>query len=125
MNNMMTLLITKLFGKKAGEDHLGNKYFYRLVKNNKEKRWVIYKGEPDGSSVPSHWQAWLTRTVNSIPINKKKYKWQKKHVPNLTGSQDAYNSLENIFDNNLKKKHTAYSSWNPNSKEVNKIDDKK
>ena len=37
MNNMMTLLITKLFGKKAGEDHLGNKYFYRLVKNNKEK----------------------------------------------------------------------------------------
>ena len=35
MNNMMTLLITKLFGKKAGEDHLGNKYFYRLVKNNK------------------------------------------------------------------------------------------
>jgi len=55
MNNMMTLLITKLFGKKAGEDHLGNKYFYRLVKNNKEKRWVIYKGEPDGSSVPSHW----------------------------------------------------------------------
>ena len=39
MNNMVTLLITKLFGKKAGEDHLGNKYFYRLVKNNKIS-WV-------------------------------------------------------------------------------------
>jgi len=125
MNNMVTLLITKLFGKKVGEDHLGNKYFYRLLKNKKEKRWVIYKSEPDGSSVPSHWQAWLTGTAKYIPTNKKKYKWQKNHEPNLTGKQDAYNSLENIFDNNLKKKHTAYSSWNPNSKEVNRSEDKK
>ena len=70
-------------------------------------------------------KAWLTGTTNSVPTNKKKYKWQKEHVPNITGSQDAYNSLQNIFDNNLKKKHTGYSSWNPNSKEVNKIEDKK
>ena len=77
MNNMVTLLITKLFGKKAGEDHLGNKYFYRLVKNNKEKRWVIYKGEPDGSSVPSHWQAWLTGLQTPFPLIRKNINGKK------------------------------------------------
>ena len=46
---------------------------------------------------------------NKIPVDKdvKKYKWQKKHLENQTGSMNSFKPVK-IKKNNLKKK---YESW--------------
>ncbi|KAF9595292.1 hypothetical protein IFM89_038427 [Coptis chinensis] len=56
--------IAGLFSSKtfAGVDKAGNKYFTRkhdIDGNLKEKRWVIFKGEEDPTSVPVEWICWL------------------------------------------------------------------
>ncbi|KAL5577753.1 hypothetical protein UlMin_019452 [Ulmus minor] len=46
----------------VGVDKAGNKYFARKEEIDgilKEKRWVIFKGEEDPTSVPVEWICWL------------------------------------------------------------------
>lgn len=125
MNSITTLITTKIFGKKAGKDSHGNLYFYRTSKKGKEKRWVIYNNNPEGSSVPPKWQAWLTGTTNTIPSKNNLYSWQKKHITNPTGTPEAYNSIKNLFDKNLSRKHKSYSSWSPKLKKEKSVERKK
>ena len=125
MNSITTLIATKIFGKKVGEDSQGNIYYVKLNKKNKEKRWVIYNQDPEGSSVPPKWQAWLTGTTNVVPTKDSSYNWQIKHRTNPTGTSEAYNSTQNIFNKNFKKKHASYRSWSPNSIKEKSIENKK
>ena len=99
-----TRLQTIFFGKLVGEDELGNKYY----QNKKGKRWVIYNGEVEASKIPNDWYSWMHHTNNKIENsrNLKKYKWQKKHLPNQTGTNNAYNPKNN--KNATEKK---YKSW--------------
>ena len=58
---------------------------------SREKRWVIYNGEPEGSKVPSEWHAWLHHTVDELPrADRPRYPWEKPHQPNMTGTPHAY-----------------------------------
>ena len=51
-----TFIQTSLFGVKVGEDQFKNKYY----KNKDDtKRWVIYSGIVDASTVPPEWHSWL------------------------------------------------------------------
>ena len=60
-----TWLLTWLRGEPVGADEYGNRY-YRLKTSSRnrsgggrfsrERRWVIYKGEPEGSKVLPEWQ---------------------------------------------------------------------
>ncbi|KAK3025547.1 hypothetical protein RJ639_041025 [Escallonia herrerae] len=46
----------------AGADKAGNRYFSRKEEIDgilKEKRWVIFKGEDDPTSIPVEWICWL------------------------------------------------------------------
>ncbi|KAI4366157.1 hypothetical protein MLD38_022071 [Melastoma candidum] len=46
----------------AGVDKSGNRYFTRVEEIDgitKEKRWVVFKGEQDPTSVPVEWICWL------------------------------------------------------------------
>ncbi len=71
-----TRLLTWLRGELVGTDTYGNRY-YRLKGDkprrlgggrfSRERRWVIYNGEPEGSKVPPEWHAWLHHTVNEVP----------------------------------------------------------
>ncbi|ARJ48659.1 NADH:ubiquinone oxidoreductase subunit NDUFA12 [Candidatus Pelagibacter sp. RS40] len=99
-----TRLQTIFFGKLVGEDESGNKYY----QNKKGKRWVIYNGEVEASKIPNDWYSWMHYTNNKIENrhNLKKYKWQKNHLPNQTGTTNAYNPKNN--KNATKKK---YKSW--------------
>ncbi|KAJ4980267.1 hypothetical protein NE237_031104 [Protea cynaroides] len=71
--------MSKLFGKIAGlfssrvsvgVDKAGNRYF---TKNEvidgvmKEKRWVVFKGEEDPTSVPVEWISWLNGQRKKAP----------------------------------------------------------
>ena len=99
-----TRLQTIFFGKLVGEDELGNKYY----QNKKGKRWVIYNGEVEASKIPNEWYSWMHYMNNKLENdhNLKKYKWQKNHLPNQTGTTNAYNPKNN--KNATEKK---YKSW--------------
>ena len=99
-----TRLQTIFFGKLVGEDELGNKYY----QNKKGKRWVIYNGEVEASKIPNDWYSWMHHTNNKIENshNLKKYKWQKNHLSNQTGTITAYNPKNN--KNATEKK---YKTW--------------
>ena len=58
----------------------------------KEKRWVIYKGAVEASSVPPEWHAWLHHLTDAPPSEQPlhRHAWQKPHQPNLTGTAQAY-----------------------------------
>jgi len=56
--------IAGLFGNRSmeGVDKSGNRYFARTEPMDgvmKEKRWVVFKGEEDPTSIPVEWICWL------------------------------------------------------------------
>ncbi len=99
-----TRLTVLFFGKMAGKDSFGNKYYT----TKKGKRIIIYNGEVDASKIPNEWYSWMHFTSNKIENvhELKKFEWQKPHRPNLTGSSQAYNPKNN--KDAIKKK---YKTW--------------
>ena len=88
-----TKIYTWLKGNLVGSDDLGNKYYSssKDFKDLKAKRWVIFNGEIEASNIPPHWHAWLHKSIDNPPIDySHKYKWQKNHKPNMTGTSAAY-----------------------------------
>ena len=57
-----TRIQTFLFGKFAGKDSYGNRYY----ENKTGKRWVIYAGEIDATKIPDEWYSWMHHTKNKI-----------------------------------------------------------
>ena len=95
-----TKLKTIFFGKLVGKDSFGNKYY----ESKSGKRWIIYIDEVDASKIPSEWYSWIHFTNNNIE-NKhdlKKYEWQKSHLSNQTGTENAYHPNKN--NDEIKKK---------------------
>tara|TARA_B100000575_G_C22720417_1_gene433173 strand:- start:223 stop:579 length:357 start_codon:yes stop_codon:yes gene_type:complete len=99
-----TYLKTLFFGKLVGKDEFGNKYY----KSKKNERWVIYAKDIDATKITSDWFLWIHHTINETPSSKtKKYEWQKKHAPNLSGTESAYKP------NKISKKNVikTYETW--------------
>jgi len=112
-----TLFYTWFFGNFVGLDKLNNRYYCNSKDFNdkKAKRWVIYYGESEASIIPPHWHAWLHKSIESPPIDyKHKYKWQKEHKSNMTGTSDAYHPnnppLSKSKTEPIKKE---YEKWKP------------
>ena len=103
-----TFLYTLFFGKFAGKDNSGNKYY----QNNKGKRWVIYNGEINASKIESDWYQWMHYQTNINPLKTKisKHPWQKPHSDNKTGTEKAYRPNKIT---NKKKDFKKYESWKP------------
>ena len=99
-----TRIQTFIFGKYVGKDSFGNRYY----QSKNGKRWVIYKNEVDASKIPNEWYSWVHRIGNKIENlhDLKKYKWQKEHLSNQTGTENSYHPKKN--NNAIKKK---YNSW--------------
>ena len=100
-----TKLQTIFFGKLAGEDSFGNKYYQSKL----GKRWVIYKEEIDASKIPIEWYSWMHFTKNKLENSHdiKKYDWQKPHQHNQTGTKNSYHPNKNTNNENNKK----YKTW--------------
>tara|TARA_Y100000590_G_scaffold140788_1_gene161587 strand:+ start:433 stop:792 length:360 start_codon:yes stop_codon:yes gene_type:complete len=99
-----TRIFTILNGRLVGKDEHGNKYY----ENKKGKRWIIYNDEIEASKIPEEWYSWIHNIKNKIENQHmlKKYKWQKKHQDNLTGTEKAYHPSKN--KNEVRKK---YKTW--------------
>ena len=78
------------------------------------KRWIIFSGEIESSLIPSHWHAWLHKTISTPPINyQHKYKWQKDHLPNMTGTSKAYYPNSHLLSDSKKNIIEEYETWKP------------
>ncbi len=108
-----TSLMTRFRGQLVGSDEFGHKYFRE---RNGRRRWVIFPGEVEASNVPPEWHAWLHRMVDSPPSETpvKTQGWEKPHLPNLTGTDDAYRPPGHIEMGGARAKATGdYEAWQP------------
>ena len=115
VNPIGTYLYTWLNGRQVGEDEFGNRYFEhknnQSLPQNKQKRWVIFKGLIEASKVPPKWRGWLHFACNDVK-EYQSYDWQKKHSPNMTGTKYAYKYHTSI-DNIDRRVLNNYESWKP------------
>ena len=106
-------------GRRVGRDSLGNTYYEAPARKGykRPRRWVMYKGAPEASSVPPEWHGWLHYQTNDIPQeNGENYRrsWQKPHQPNMTGTNQAYRPEGHILSGGQRKKATGdYEAWTP------------
>ena len=107
----------KIFAKFVGEDKFNNKFYSYLDKKlNKERRYVIYKGEYEPSKVSPAWFTWLHYLTDIIPKEDVKYNWQSFFSrENLTGTDKKYlpEGLKNSEEFTSKIK--TYEAWMPNN----------
>ena len=113
-----TRLYTFLKGRQVGNDSVGNKYFVERspAEGRKTKRWVLYTGAAEASEVPAAWHGWLHGRTDEMPTveTEKKYEWQKDHLPNQTGSANAYRPPGHVLSGGQRAKATGdYEPWKP------------
>ena len=109
-----TRLFTSRKGVKVGEDDSGNVYYET---RDGAKRWVIYKNGPiEASRVPAEWHGWLHKTVQAPPTENPPVvkDWEKPHVANLTGSDEAYAPPGSLSKAGERAASTGdYEAWQP------------
>jgi NADH:ubiquinone oxidoreductase subunit len=113
-----TLLFTWLKGEFVGEDEFGNRYYRERGKahNRWERRWVIYKGSDEASKVPPLWHQWLHKTTDVPPSESevRKLPWEKEHIPNMTGTPEAYRPPGHEYKGGHRARTPAdYEPWRP------------
>src|ERR1700756_5695529 len=116
-----TQLWTWLYGESVGEDEFGNRYY--RTKGGKidpvlkfERRWVIYNGYAEATTVPPGWHGWLHHTVDVPPsqASAKAWPWEKPHRPNLTGTPMAYRPSGSVLAEGRRPPATGdYEPWTP------------
>ena len=114
--NLALRLNLLFFYKYKGQDEFGNKYYEQKKAqiNRKNKRLVDYKGISEASKVPAKYHGWLHHYSDDFPKgNKKKFSWQKKHLPNLSGTQYAYKPKNINSKTTYANQNEEYQSWTP------------
>jgi NADH:ubiquinone oxidoreductase subunit len=118
LSQLGTMIETRLNGIEAGRDQFGNRYYRarRTPKGTREKRWVIYVGEPEASKVPPEWHIWLHHTADApIPDSSPLHRpWQKPYQPNMTGTSEAYLPPGHTLEGGKRAPATGdYEAWRP------------
>ena len=120
-----TRLLTWFCGERVGTDQFGNRYYRERRRRaltrgggraSREKRWVMYQGEPEASKVPPEWHAWLHHTIDEVPRPeaRTRYPWEKEHQPNMTGTPYAYHPPGSILRGARRPHSTGdYEPWQP------------
>ena len=105
--------------KKVGRDQFGKTYYEAPARKGykRPRRWVIYKGTPEASAIPPEWHGWIhyqTDTVPDADENSYRRAWQKPHVPNLTGTNQAYRPKGHVLSGGQRDRATGdYEAWVP------------
>lgn len=103
----------------VGEDEFGNRY-YRSKRVDptlgKERRWVIYSNRAEPTLVPPGWHGWIHHRVD-VPPTLESYaprEWQRPHLPNLTGTPEAYRPPGSILNPDPDRAVSeGYDAWTP------------
>lgn len=110
-----TRLVGWRTGREVGRDAQGNIYYVAKA-GRRERRWVIYNGEPEASRVPPEWHLWLHKTVDTTPDEAplRARVWEKPWVPNLTGTPAAHRPSGSLAVAATRAKTTGdYEAWIP------------
>ena len=106
-------------GTKVGQDEAGNIYYEgRKDAEGRTRRWVIYNGYAEASTIPPGWHGWMHHRTDTPPSAEdyKPLEWQKPHIPNLTGSAGAYRPRGSVLGNTERPRVTGdYDAWTPGS----------
>lgn len=118
LSTVQIRLFTLLRGRHVGTDAMGNRYYSGRPRRGtrRERRWVIYAGEPDASKVPPQWHGWLHRQTDEPPVSMqtRAKPWQKEHKPNMTGTDQAYFPPGHILKGSRRDRATGdYEAWTP------------
>ncbi len=110
-----TRVFTWRKGEFVGSDEFGNQYY---SERGGKKRWVIYNGLAEASTIPPGWHGWMHHRVDTPPVDEtyKAREWQKSHKPNMTGTAEAYRPQGSILT--PEKRPTVsgdYQAWKPGS----------
>lgn len=113
-----TLFYTWRKGEFVGTDESGNRYYRSpsaIPDSIAERRWVIYNGYSEASTVPPGWHGWIHHRTNELPeSNYTPREWQKPHVQNLTGTALAYRPPGSIVGRTPAKIPAPdYQAWKP------------
>ncbi|PCJ97022.1 MAG: NADH:ubiquinone oxidoreductase subunit NDUFA12 [Zetaproteobacteria bacterium] len=106
-------------GKKIGTDQLGNVYHEAAPRKGYKlpRRWVIYKDAPEASNIPPEWHGWIHHQTNIVPSeDSPSYRrpWQKPHLANMTGTNQAYRPPGHILSGGKRDKVSSdYEAWSP------------
>ena len=116
-----TQIWTALYGEYVGGDEFGNSYY--RTKGGKidpalglQRRWVIYNGYPEASTIGPAWHGWMHHTVDTPPTleNVTPRPWWKPHRPNMTGTSAAQRPSGSTLAQGRRPKATGdYKAWNP------------
>lgn len=112
-----TALFTRWKGEAVGTDESGNRYFQERgkVEGRPRRRWVLYNGEVEASKVPPEWHHWLhSDTVPAPHGERPKHHWEAPHVPNLTGTGEAWRPPGSLTAGGQRPRATGdYDPWRP------------
>src|SRR5258708_14414180 len=110
---------TAFIGEAVGDYEFGTRYY--RTKGGKidpalgfERRWVIYNGYAEASTVPPSWHGWLHHTVDVPPTEEKvtPRPWWKPHRPNLTGTPGAHRPPGSTLPQGRRPNApAAYNAW--------------
>ena len=108
-------------GERVGTDENGNIYY--RVKGGKidpalgfNRRWVIFNGQSDASTIPSGWHGWMHHRVDVPPVdeNYSAKDWQLPHKANMTGSNQAYRPPGSLLAGGQRPEVSSdYEAWTP------------
>lgn len=116
-----TYWYTRRKGRFVGTDEVGNSY-YRAVAPiidpsvGPERRWVVYAGEAELSTVPPSWRGWLSHTFDTPPSEEayEPREWELPPQPNFTGTSRAYRPQGSTLASGRRPAATGdYVAWSP------------
>ncbi|MDA8231688.1 MAG: NADH:ubiquinone oxidoreductase subunit NDUFA12 [Magnetospirillum sp.] len=116
MTTLGTLIYTWAKGRYVGSDQSGNRYYVEKGAPNgrRARRWVLYKGRPEASTVPTEWHAWLHYTTEAPLTDEARAPWRKPHEPNRTGTAGAYLPPGHDLRGGRRQRATGdYEAWRP------------
>ena len=108
-------------GERVGEDAFGNIY-YRTKGGAKdpalgfERRWVIYNGVAEASTIPPGWWGWMHHREDKTPTESAytPRSFEKPHRPNMTGTSAAYRPSGSTLASGKRPAATGdYTAWSP------------
>lgn len=108
-----TRFFTWRMGELVGEDAEGNRY-YRSKKG--DRRWVIYNGLAEASRIPPGWHSWMHHKTDVPPSDAeyRPHQWEAPHIPNLTGTPQAYRPKGSLLTPERRPEVTGdYEPWKP------------
>eukprot|EP01037_Dinobryon_pediforme_P012401 gene12401-12487_t len=116
--DIATRLFTWLNGRAVGTDSAGNRYFTekRMRSTGRTRRWVVYNGPAEASTVPAEWHCWLHYTTDAPLPDTGRKPWQKPHMPNRTGTPASYRPKGHDYSGGARVAASGdYEAWTPGS----------